>query len=116
MSKNFTNESITQTGVGQSNWIIIQSYNGKHVGANKTAIDVRPGADATIDIEVTINVDLTLPSDTVPAGEIRKLSTLTGVTSAGDDLYDVNSPIKAVRINQTAGNDPSSITILKVKE
>ena len=108
MSKQ-VNEVISVTGVTQSEWIILGGRRAG-AGANIASLDVRPGAGATVTIQATINADLDDPSDTVPAGEIRDLATLTGITGNGG-LYGIDLPVKAIRINQTAGATESFVTV-----
>lgn len=109
MSKQ-VNVEISQAGVGASDWIILGGRRAGS-GANVSSIDVRPGADATITIQATINVDIDDGADVVPADEIRDLASLTDLTAAGAGLFGIDLPVKAVRINQTIGANTSTITV-----
>lgn len=109
---NFVNEKISQTGVGTSDWVIL----GDSLGLQSFifSLHINPGADATISIEGTINVDIENPTDTVPSDEIEAITGLTALTAAGKDLYSVDQPLKAIRVNQTVGANESVVTVLKV--
>jgi hypothetical protein len=105
------NVRIEQTGVGVSDWIILGSGSAGGTGANKIACQVEASASATVTIEVTCCAALKLPGDTVPAEQIHPVPNLTNLTAK--DLKGIDMPIKAVRINQTAGSGTSALTILQ---
>ena len=99
---------ITNTGVSASEWVIL-----KQGGANSLGIQVEASATATVSIQSTNNLALDLPSDTVPAAEINDIASMTALVANGN--FSVAGPIKAVRINQTAGVGTSAITVLQLE-
>ncbi len=99
---------ITNTGVSASEWVIL-----KQGGANTLSIQVEASATATVSVQATDNIALAIPSDTVPAAEINDIASMTGLVANGK--FSVAGPVKAVRINQTAGVGTSAITVLQLE-
>lgn len=103
-----TNIRLANTGVGITDWIVFPKG-----GADNLSVQVEASATAVISIEATINVDIDEATDVVPAAEINAISGLTAL--AANSLEIVQGPVKAVRINQTAGVGTSAITVLRTE-
>ena len=104
----FSNKRIQQTGVGSSNWIILDKG-----GAGVASVQVEASASATVSIQCTLSLSLINAGDTVPAAEINDIQDMTDLVANG--AFTIQGPIKAVRINQTAGVGTSTITVLQAE-
>ena len=104
----FSKTRVEQTGVGTSDWVLLTKG-----GAGVVSIQVESSASSTVTIQGTLNIGLSVPTDTVPADEINAIQDMSGLTSNG--LYTIQGPLKAVRINQTVGAGTSAITVLQVE-
>lgn len=107
----YRNERVANTGVDTSDWLVLGS-GGEGRGADKIGIQVEASGTAIITIEATLNADLIDGTDTVPAAEINDIASMVGLTANG--MFEVSGPIKAIRINQTAGAGTSAITVLQL--
>ncbi len=103
-----SNKKVQQTGVGASDWIVLDKG-----GAGVLSVQVEASASATISIQGTLNIDISNGTDTVPVDEINDIQDMTGLVANG--LFTIQGPVKAVRINQTAGVGSSTITILQAE-
>lgn len=104
----FSNKRIEQTGVGASDWIVLSQGGGVDIG-----IQVEASATAVVSIQGTLNSDIKVGSDTVPAAQINDITDMTALNANG--MYSVLGPVRAVRINQTSGAGTSAITVLQAE-
>lgn len=102
------NNRQEQTGVGQSDWVIL-----KKGGAGVVSIQIEASATAVVSIQGTLNLELSVGSDTVPAAQINDIEDMTAL--AANNVFSVQGPLKAVRINQTGGAGTSAITVLQAE-
>jgi len=109
MSK-YINKREANTGTGASDWVLLGSA-GEGRGGNKIGIQVEASGSATVSIQCTLDASLSTSDGTVVAAQINDITGLTGLTANG--VYSVDGPMKAVRINQTAGAGTSAITVLQ---
>lgn len=103
-----SNKKVQQTGVGTSDWIVLDKG-----GAGVLSIQVEASGSATISLQGTLNINIINGGDTVPVDEVNSIEDMTGLVANG--LFTVQGPVKAVRINQTAGAGTSTITILQAE-
>lgn len=103
---------ISQTGVGQSDWLIVDDKNiGNWEGGAGCSLQVEPNG-GTITIQATLDPNLTQKTDVVPAAQIAIISDMSGLTTDGE-IFEMKCPVRGVRINQTVGAGTSSLTILQ---
>jgi len=95
---------ISQTGVGSSDWIILDEDSHTDV-----SLQVEPGG-GTVTIQATLDPALKHSRNTVQPSQIVDIADMAGLTANG--VYTVKGPVKAVRINQTAGVGTSYLTAM----